>query len=111
MRHIKTLENGLKIVSYEMPHMNSVSVGIWIGAGGRYETPALSGISHFIEHLVFKGTEKRSGKEISEAIEGIGGALNAFTGEEYTCYYARVLAEHFNHTFDVLWDMTSNLTF
>ncbi|MCB1195726.1 insulinase family protein [bacterium] len=111
MRHIKTLENGLKIVSYEMPHMNSVSVGIWIGAGGRYETPALSGISHFIEHLVFKGTEKRSGKEITEAIEGIGGALNAFTGEEYTCYYARVLAEHFAHTFDVLWDMASNVTF
>ena len=111
MMQTTTHENGLKLITYQMPHMNSVSMGIWVGAGGRYETPKLSGISHFIEHLVFKGTEKRDGKEISEAIEGVGGVLNAFTGEEYTCYYAKVLGEYFDSTFDVLWDMASNLTF
>lgn len=108
MKQISTHPSGLRVITYEMPHMNSVSIGIWIGAGGRCETDDNNGISHFIEHLVFKGTPKRTGKEISQAIEGLGGVLNAFTGEEYTCYFAKVLSEYFDTTFDVLWDMVDN---
>ncbi|MEW6536109.1 MAG: pitrilysin family protein [Candidatus Auribacterota bacterium] len=108
MKQIATHPSGLRIVTYEMPYMNSVSVGIWIGAGGRYESLKQNGMSHFIEHLLFKGTEKRDGKEISQAIEGLGGILNAFTGEEFTCYYSKVLSEYFEATFDVLWDMVTN---
>ncbi|MDX9702746.1 MAG: pitrilysin family protein [Candidatus Auribacterota bacterium] len=111
MKEISTHPSGLQVISFHMPHMNSVSVGIWVGAGGRNESEAQSGISHFIEHLLFKGTPKRDGKEISQAIEGLGGVLNAFTGEEYTCYYAKVLAEYFDVTFDVLWDMVDNEQF
>ncbi len=103
--------SGLRVITYEMPHMNSVSSGIWIGAGGRNETEEISGISHFIEHLVFKGTKKREGKEISQAVEGVGGVLNAFTGEEYTCFYTKAMSEYFAPVFDVLWDMVSNTYF
>ena len=89
MKEITTHPSGLQVVSYHMPHMNSVSVGIWVGAGGRNETEPQSGISHFIEHLLFKGTPKTRWQRYSQAIEGLGGVLNAFTGEEYTCYYAK----------------------
>lgn len=111
MIQISTHPNGLRLITYHMPHMNSASIGIWVGAGGRNETNELSGMSHFIEHLVFKGTKKREGNEISQAIEGLGGVLNAFTGEEYTCYYSKVLSEYFPVTFDVLWDMVINTYF
>ena len=111
MKKITTHPSGLKLITYEMNYMNSVSVGIWVGTGARYEKVELSGVSHFIEHLLFKGTEKRTGKEISQTIEGLGGALNAFTGEEYTCYYSKVLSEYLEITFDVLWDMVMNNTF
>ena len=111
MRKITTHPSGLKLITFEMSHMNSVSVGIWVGTGARYEKIELSGVSHFIEHLLFKGTENRTGKEISQTIEGLGGALNAFTGEEYTCYYSKVLSEYLDTTFDVLWDMVMNNTF
>ncbi len=111
MKQITNHPSGLRVITYEMPYMNSVSFGIWIGAGGRHETDQLSGISHFIEHLLFKGTPKRDGKEISQTIEGLGGVLNAFTGEEYTCYFCKVLSEYFETTFDVLWDMVSNNIF
>src|ERR1051325_9012979 len=72
-----------------MPHMASVSLGLWVGVGGRHEPAALNGVSHFIEHMLFKGTGRRSAKQLSEAIEGIGGYMNAFTGEESTCFYTR----------------------
>jgi len=111
MIDISSHPNGLRLVTCNMPYMHSASVGIWVGAGGRYETNEISGISHFIEHLVFKGTKKREGNEISQAIEGLGGMLNAFTGEEYTCYYSKVLSEYFPVTFDVLWDMVMNTYF
>src|SRR5260221_745551 len=86
MYQISRLKNGLTIATAEMPHMASVSLGIWAGVGGRYEPAALSGVSHFIEHLLFKGTGKRSAKQISQDIEGIGGYLNAFTTQELTCF-------------------------
>jgi predicted Zn-dependent peptidase len=88
-----------------MPHMASVAVGLWVGVGGRYEPAEISGVAHFIEHLLFKGTAKRSAKQISEAVEGIGGYINAFTTEEVTCFHARAHHERFSELLDVLSDM------
>lgn len=85
--------------------MASVAVGLWVGVGGRHEPARLGGISHFIEHLVFKGTRRRTAAAISQAVEGIGGYLNAFTDEEHTCFYARAAAHHLPVLLDVLVDM------
>ena len=103
--HVTRLNNGLRVATAELPHMASVAVGLWVGVGGRYEPAALSGTAHFIEHLLFKGTARRTAKEISEAVEGVGGYLNAFTDEEQTCFHARVHADHFDTVLDVLTDM------
>jgi len=108
---LTTLANGLRIASVEMPHMQSVSAGIWIGVGARFESPAQSGMSHFIEHLMFKGTKKRNAKQITESVEGIGGYLNAFTTEDHTCYYAKAGARHLPVLADVLSDMILNSRF
>ena len=89
----------------EMAHMESVSVGLWVGIGGRYEPARLSGIAHFIEHILFKGTRRRTARQISQTVEGIGGYLNAFTGEETTCYYAKASHRHLDTLLDVLADM------
>ena len=105
MYKVTRLENGLTVATAEMPHMASVSVGIWVGVGGRHEPAELSGVSHFIEHLLFKGTRKRSAREISQAVEGIGGYLNAFTSEEQTCFYARARCGEFERLLEVLTDM------
>ena len=105
MPQTTTLPNGLRVATAEMPGMESVAVGLWVGIGGRYEAKRISGVSHFIEHLLFKGTRRRSAKQISQTVEGIGGYLNAFTGEEHTCYYAKASHRHFNTLLDVLADM------
>lgn len=105
MYQVTRLQNGLTIATAEMPHMASVSVGLWVGVGGRHEPEKLNGISHFIEHMLFKGTRKRSAEEISQAVEGIGGYLNAFTEEENTCFYAKACADRFNDLLGVLCDM------
>lgn len=107
---LTTLPNGLRVVSSAMPHVQSVAMGIWIGAGSRHETKAQGGASHFLEHLLFKGTPKRSALAISQAIEGRGGYLNAFTQQESTCYYARAGFDRLKPTFDVLADMVLNAT-
>lgn len=99
------LGNGLQIITKSISHVRSIAVGIWVDAGSRYEAPSLNGISHFIEHLMFKGTARRTARQIAEALDEVGGQLNAFTTKEYTCYYARVLDEHFNLVIDVLNDM------
>jgi predicted Zn-dependent peptidase len=99
------LDNGLTVASIEMPHMASVSVGIWVGVGGRHEPAPVSGVSHFIEHLLFKGTKKRTAREISQAVEGIGGYLNAYTSEEHTCFYAKARHDHLDDLLEVLADM------
>jgi predicted Zn-dependent peptidase len=99
------LPNGTRVVTAEMPHMASVAVGIWVGVGGRHEPARISGIAHFIEHLLFKGTQTRSAAQISEAVEGVGGYLNAFTDEEHTCFYARAHADRWPDLIDVLTDM------
>lgn len=103
--------SGITVATAEMPHMASASLGIWVGVGGRYEPAALSGVSHFIEHMLFKGTKKRSAKEISETVEGGGGYLNAFTTEENTCFYAKGSSEQLPDLWDVLSDMFLNSTF
>src|SRR5216684_7218419 len=105
MYQVSHLENGLTVATAEMPHMTSVSLGLFVGVGSRYEPAPLNGICHFIEHLLFKGTKKRSAKEISEAVEGIGGYLNAFTSEEVTCFHARACADRLEELLDVLMDM------
>lgn len=94
-----------------MPHMASVAVGIWVGVGGRYEPAPLSGIAHFIEHMLFKGTRRRSARQISESVEGLGGYLNAFTSEDNTCFYARAHASRLDELVDVLVDMFRNSVF
>jgi predicted Zn-dependent peptidase len=111
MYKVTRLKNGLTVATAEMPHMTSVSVGIWVAVGGRYEPAWLSGVSHFIEHLLFKGTRRRSAREISQAVEGIGGYLNAFTSEEQTCFYAKARHDHFGQVLDVLADMFLHSTF
>ena len=99
------LENGLTVASVEMPHMASVSLGIWVGVGGRHEPVDLCGVSHFIEHMLFKGTRKRSAKRISEDVEGVGGDINAYTSEENTCYFIKACHNRFHEMLDVLMDM------
>lgn len=101
-----TLDNGLRVITANMPHTRSVSICIFIGVGSRYETEPEAGISHFIEHLCFKGTEKRpSAQKISEAIEGVGGIINGGTDKELTIYWCKVAQHHFPLALDVLADM------
>ncbi|MDD3705366.1 MAG: pitrilysin family protein [Clostridiaceae bacterium] len=107
----ETLINGIRIVTEEIPYVNSVSIGIWIKAGSRYENLENNGISHFIEHILFKGTKNRSAKDIANSIDKIGGQLNAFTSKECTCFYAKVLDTHFDTALDVLSDMFFNSNF
>jgi predicted Zn-dependent peptidase len=99
------LANGLRLLSEEVPGMPSVTVGIWVENGSRDEDPQENGVSHFLEHLFFKGTERRTAAGIAEEIDAIGGVLDAFTGKEYTCYYARVLTEHLSLALDLLLDV------
>jgi predicted Zn-dependent peptidase len=105
MYEVTRLPNGLTVATAAMPHMVSVSVGLWVGVGSRCEPAGLNGACHFIEHLLFKGTQKRTAKEISQAVEGIGGYLNAFTSEEMTCFHARAGHARFDELLDVLMDM------
>jgi len=100
-----TLDNGLRIVSESIPYMSSVSLGIFVGTGSRSETPVEQGVSHFIEHLMFKGTEKRTARDIAETVDDIGGQLNAATDRENTCYYIKVLPEHLSLGMNILSDM------
>ena len=100
-----TLDNGLRILSESIPYMSSVSIGFFVGTGSRSETLPEQGVSHFIEHLMFKGTEKRSARDIAEEVDDVGGQLNAATDRENTCYYIKVLPEHPGLGLDILSDM------
>jgi predicted Zn-dependent peptidase len=106
-----SLENGVRIATREMPEMKSVSVGLWIAVGGRHEPEEFCGISHFLEHLLFKGTAKRTGRDITEEVEGLGGFVNAFTTEDHTCLYAKAAAQHMPTLANVLCDMYVNSLF
>lgn len=105
------LNNGIKVITEYIPYVNSISVGIWVRSGSRYEDKENSGVSHFIEHMLFKGTKNRTSKEIAEEIEELGGQINAFTGKEATCFYVKMLDEHMDVGIDVLSDMISNPKF
>ncbi len=100
------LDNGATLVMERSEHVRSVSVGVWVKVGSSIETPALSGMSHFIEHMTFKGTENRSSLELATVLESLGGDLNAFTDREVTCYHSTVLSEHVDVALDVLSDLT-----
>lgn len=99
------LPNGVRVISEAIPYVKSVTLGIWVGTGSRSEGQHNHGISHFIEHMVFKGTNNRSAKDIAETVDEVGGQLNAFTGKEHTCYYIKVLDTHLELALDVLSDM------
>ena len=101
----QVLPNGLVVISETMPHVRSVSVGIWVRTGSRRETPEQCGLSHFLEHMVFKGTERRSAEEIARSMDSVGGMLDAFTAKEMVCFNAKVLDEHLPIAFDVLADL------
>ena len=106
-----TLENGLRIVFEKIPYVRSVSLGIWVGTGARFEPPAAAGASHFIEHMVFKGTHSRTAAQLAAAMDEIGGQVNAFTTKECTCFYGRVLDTHLGKLTDILCDMLTNSRF
>ncbi|WP_100330959.1 M16 family metallopeptidase [Bacillus xiapuensis] len=106
-----TCDNGVRIVMEEIPTVRSAAIGIWIATGSRDETLENNGISHFLEHMFFKGTETKTAKEIAESFDSIGGQVNAFTSKEYTCYYAKVLDNHAEYALETLADMFFNSAF
>src|SRR5690625_3201419 len=106
-----TMPNGLRVVLERVPTVRSVSIGIWVFTGSRNESEEISGVSHFLEHMFFKGTNNRTAQDIAEAFDSIGGQVNAFTSKEYTCYYARVLDTYKEYALEVLTDMFFESTF
>ncbi len=111
MYKTKKLKNGLTIIAEEIPYFKSISMGIWFRAGIKTEENYIDGVSHFIEHMMFKGTKNRTSKQLVAEIENLGGVINAFTGRECTCYYVRLLDEHLNIGIDILSDMILNSKF
>lgn len=99
------LGNGIRVVGEEIPMLRSVSIGIWVGTGSRHENAYNNGVSHFLEHMFFKGTDRFTARELAEVFDSLGGQVNAFTSKEYTCFYAKVLDEHFDTALDTLSDM------
>ena len=111
MYNITKLDNGIQIVTETIPFVRSISFGIWVKVGSQNETSNLNGISHFIEHMLFKGTSKRSAKDIADQMDAIGGQMNAFTTKQMTCYYTRILDDNFDKALDIMADMFLNSTF
>jgi len=108
---LTTLPNGVRVITESMPHVRSISVGIWIGTGSRRETAEQNGISHFIEHMLFKGTTNRSAEDIARSVDSVGGNLDAFTAKELVCFNTKVLDQHLPLAFDVLADLVLNPLF
>ncbi len=109
--HRTTLANGVRILTEKMPHCHSVSMGVWVNVGARDETLTENGLSHFIEHMIFKGTTRRSGYEIAKEFDAVGGNTNAFTSMENTCYHAKVIESHLGTMVDILTDIFLNSVF
>jgi predicted Zn-dependent peptidase len=101
----ETFPSGLRLVTESMPHVRSVTVGVWLTRGSRHESDAEGGVAHFVEHMLFKGTTSRSARDIAQVVDGIGGQLDAFTAKEYASYYIKVLDEHLDVAIDLLSDM------
>ena len=108
---VTTLDNGLRVISEEIPYLETASVGVWVDAGARCERPEINGISHLLEHMAFKGTQIRSARDIAEEIEAVGGHLNAYTSREQTAYFAKVLKDDTPLALDILADILQNPTF
>ena len=108
---VTELDNGIRIITEHISHVQSMSMGVWVGVGSRFEEAAENGITHFIEHMLFKGTERRSAADIAEQIDAVGGQINAFTSKEYTCYYVKALSEDFQLAADILADMVFHSKF
>src|SRR6186713_1221504 len=107
----EVLPNGLTLVTESMPHVRSVAIGVWLKRGSRHETPGQTGISHFIEHMVFKGTKNRSAETIAAQVDSIGGHMDAFTAKEYASFHLKVLDEHLPLAVDILGDIVMNPLF
>ena len=105
MYQYKTLSNGIKVVAEKIDYLKSISIGVWVGNGSRYENKEVNGISHFIEHMLFKGTKNRSAAQIAHEIDSVGGQLDAFTSREYTCFYTKTLDSHIPIALEILSDM------
>lgn len=105
------LSNGIRVVTERIPHVRSISIGTWVAVGSRDEHPGNHGISHYIEHMMFKGTSNQTASDIARSLESVGGHLNAFTGKELTCYYAHVLDEHLCKAVEVIADILTNSIF
>ena len=108
---VTTLANGLRVVTDAMPRLQSASVGVWVDAGARYETPEVNGVAHLLEHMAFKGTKRRNAQTIAEEIEAVGGHLNAYTSREQTAYFARVLRDDVPLAVDILADILQHSVF
>ena len=108
---ITTLDNGLRVATDHMPGLRTASVGVWVGAGARVEPAEINGVAHFLEHMAFKGTKRRSARHIAEEIEAVGGLLNAYTSRENTAYYAKVMADDLPLALDIIADILQNSTF
>ena len=106
-----TLSNGFRVVSDQMPHVETVTIGTWVDVGSRFEAENENGLSHMLEHMAFKGTNRRSALDIAEEIENVGGYLNAYTSREHTTYYARLLKEDLKLGVDMLGDILRHSTF
>lgn len=111
MFYTDVLPNGIRVITEEMPGVYSLTAGIWVGTGSAYETPEVAGVSHFLEHMLFKGTKNRTYTEIAKIMESVGGQMNAFTSKEYTCFYIKALNENLDLGLEVLSDMYLNSTF
>jgi len=108
---VTSLDNGLRVATDAMDSVESVSLGAWVGVGTRHESPEVNGVAHFLEHMVFKGTRRRSARDIAEQIEAVGGQINAYTGRENTAFYAKVLAEDAPLALDILADILQHSVF
>mgnify|MGYP001077693357 FL=1 len=111
MVHLKTLDNGIRLIVKQMPGVMSVSMGIIVNTGASVESDSEDGISHFIEHMMFKGTGKRSAFKISDEMDAIGAQMNAFTSKDITCYYAKSTTAHVSEAFEILSDLFFNSVF
>ena len=108
---LTTLENGIRVITSERPDIESVSLGVWVKTGSAYEEESINGISHFLEHMVFKGSAKRNLVQISEDIEDVGGQINAYTSREFTSFYAKMLKNDAELAVDVIADFLMHPTF
>ena len=111
MYTIKQLDNGIKLIMHKFEHLNSSTLGFIVKSGSFYENEANNGISHFIEHMLFKGTKNLNTRQLAEAIDDVGGQINAFTSKEHTCFYTKVITEHLPVAISILGDMINNSKF